>query len=129
MTRVTTFTSAFRLLRETLGETPATSHRNGATSAVPSQRPRHYSWQVFPAQRRSNQTPRRAITAPPPAPPKIALLVERVPEALRVAVASERHERLGFDLADALAGDAEALADLLEAAWVLARKAEAQLDA
>ena len=53
--------------------------------------------------------------------------VQELPQPLRVAVGVELVERLRLDLADALAGDAEALADLLQRAGLLAAEAEAEL--
>ena len=51
-----------------------------------------------------------------------------VAQAGHVAKALQLGQRLGFDLADALAGDAELPADLFEGARLLAVKAETQLD-
>ena len=59
--------------------------------------------------------------------PTDGALVEELPQPLRVAVGVELVERLGLDLADALARDAEPLADLLEGAGLLAAEAEAEL--
>src|SRR5659263_559882 len=53
---------------------------------------------------------------------------QELAQALRVAVRLELGQRLGLDLADALARDAELLPDLFEGARVAARAAEAQLD-
>ena len=55
-------------------------------------------------------------------------LVEEVAQALRLAVALQLGHRLGLDLADALAGEAELLADLLQRARLPVLEAEAQLD-
>src|SRR5450830_217128 len=67
----------------------------------------------------------------PPAPRSLSRpqrSIEKVAQALRVAVRLELGQRLGLDLADALAGDAELLADFLEGARMLALEAETQLD-
>src|ERR1035437_8771844 len=53
---------------------------------------------------------------------------EEIAQTLRVAVTLELGQGLGFDLTDALAGDAELLAHLFEGARALALEPEAQLD-
>src|SRR6185437_3876087 len=52
----------------------------------------------------------------------------RVAKRLRLGKALELLQRVVLDLADALAGDPECAADLLERAGLLALEAEAQLD-
>ena len=54
--------------------------------------------------------------------------VEALAQALRLAAAAQLGQCLGLDLADALAGEAEALADLVEGARPVVAQAVAQLD-
>src|SRR4029453_1813939 len=60
--------------------------------------------------------------------PVLARLLQVVAELLAAGGVAQLGEGLGLDLADALAGDAEFAADLLQGAGVAVGEAEAELD-